>query len=141
MIFYRFWSLRRSPIVLLTFWKIISRCSLKSNPESKTIPRCIWDSIKLTALRLKIKHEWLVFWSFRLKKTSCVCLVRSGLKFISIGMSKCLFWLTHYLTRWLIWLYFLPQKIMMYHPEIILYWKLNHQISRLCIIEEAMVQV
>ena len=78
----RFWSLRRSPVVLLTFLKIISRCSLKSNLESKTIPRSLWDSVKLTVLWLKIKHESLVFWSFRLKITSCPCLVRSGLKFI-----------------------------------------------------------
>ena len=76
------WSLRKSPIVLLTFLKIISRCSLKSNLESKTIPKCFWDSVKLTVLWLKIKHGWLVFWSFQLKITSCAYLIRSGLKFI-----------------------------------------------------------
>ena len=74
----RFWSLRRSPIVLLFFLKIISICSLKSNLESKTIPWCLWDSV----LWLQFKDGWLVFWSFRLKITSWAYLVGSGLKFI-----------------------------------------------------------
>ena len=62
--------------------KIIPRCSLKSNLESRTIPRCFWDSLKLTVLWLKIEHGWLVFWSFQPKIFSCVCLVRSQLKFV-----------------------------------------------------------
>ena len=76
----RFWCLRISAIVLLTFLKVISRFSLKSNLESKTIiPRCFWDSVKLTVLWFKIE---LPFWSFWLKITSCACLVGSGLELI-----------------------------------------------------------
>ena len=78
----KFWSLERSTIALLNFLKIISSCYLKSNLERKTIPRCLWDSVRLKVLWLKIKHGWFVFWSFRLKIISCVCLVGSGLKFI-----------------------------------------------------------
>ena len=44
------------------------------------------------------------------------------------GMTKLLCWLTLWLGRWLIWLYFILQKIKMYHLHIILYWILNHQI-------------
>ena len=44
------------------------------------------------------------------------------------GMTKLLCWLTLWLGRWLIWVYFIPQKIKMYHLHIILYWILNHQI-------------
>ena len=50
-------------------------------------------------------------------------------------MHKCLFWLSHCLTHWLI-RSFLPQKIVMHHLKIILYWMLNHHTSRLCILEK-----
>ena len=57
-------SLRRNPFVLLDFLKIISRCSFKSNLESKTIPGCFLDSAKLTALWLKTKHgDWCLEFS------------------------------------------------------------------------------
>ena len=41
----------------------------------------------------------------------------------------------------LTWSYFLPQKIVMHHLQLILHFMLNHQISRLCILEKAIVQV
>ena len=54
---------------------------------------------------------------------------------------ECLSTYFHCLTRWLVWSYFLPQKIEMYHLQIILHWILNHQISGLCILGKTMVQV
>ena len=45
------------------------------------------------------------------------------------GMTKLLCWVTLCLGRWMIWSYFILQKLKMYHPHIILYWILNHQIS------------
>ena len=45
------------------------------------------------------------------------------------GMTKLLCWLTLCLGRWMIWSYFILQKLKMYHLHIILYWILNHQIS------------
>ena len=108
--------------------RIISRCSLKSSLESKTIPRCFWDSVKLTVLWLKMKHGWLVFSSFRPNITSCACLIGSGLNFVFHENAQ--------VSHWLILSYFLQQRIDIYHLQIILQWILNHQISCLCILEK-----
>ena len=76
-----------------------------------------------------------------LTKDNLLCLFSRIWIIVFIGMRKQLFWLSHCLTRLLTWSYFLPQKIVMHHLQLILHFMLNHQISRLCILEKAIVQV
>ena len=59
--------MQRCSFVLLTFSKIIFRRSLKSNRESKTIPRCFWDLINLAVigvLKFSTKNKLLYLFSW-----------------------------------------------------------------------------
>ena len=99
---------------------IISGWSLKSNLQSKTIPRCFSDLVKLTTLWLKIKHGILKF-----SNILCACLVGSGLlKFIFHWNVQVLIFAKP-LSRCLIWSYFLLQGIKMHHMQIGLESKLS----------------
>ena len=50
----------------------MSGCSLKSNlDKSKIIARCLWYSVELTVLWLKIKHGWFVLWNNGLSIKTC----------------------------------------------------------------------
>ena len=72
----------KSPMVLLIFDVSIFRCSQNVKCSSSIIPRCLWDEVCGTWILLKNNGGWLIFFNFRLKMTSWVCLLGFGLYFI-----------------------------------------------------------
>ena len=76
------WSLPNKPIVLLTLLSIILKCPWKSNLVSKNIPKCFWVTDWVTVSLLELNLGWVDFWSLRVKITSRVYLLGSGLKVI-----------------------------------------------------------
>ena len=77
---------------------------------------------------------------FLTKNNFCAYSFGSGLKFIFHWNGQ-LVLLAKSLFKMLAILCGLPQRIEMYHLQIILGWMLNHQIRRLCILEKGIVQV
>ena len=51
----KFWSLRKRPIVLLTFFRTLLRCSSNVNLTSNVTPRCFWEEASKALLLLKTK--------------------------------------------------------------------------------------
>ena len=76
------WSLRRSPIVLLTLFCTLFRCKLKPSLVSKIIPRCLSVDDDLTKFSLKYNRGWSFSLIFLLKITSWACFLGSGLNLI-----------------------------------------------------------
>ena len=71
-----------SLMVLLFFWKIVFKCSLKFNLLFKYIPKSFWREVCWTTFWLKNKGGWFIVCTSREKISSCACLVGSGLMFI-----------------------------------------------------------
>ena len=74
--------MRKRPIVLLTLFRTLLRCSSKVNLTSNVTPRCFWEEVCKTLLLLKTKDGCGSFFILRLKITSWACLLGSGLKLI-----------------------------------------------------------
>ena len=78
----KFWGLRKRPIVLLTLFRTLLRCSSNVNLTSNVTPRCFWEEVCKTLLLLKTKDGCGSFFILWLKITSWACLLGSGLKLI-----------------------------------------------------------
>ena len=76
------WSLRNSPMNLLTLSVVFFKCLPKFDLSSKNIPRCFWYRFWFTGILLKINTGWFGFLILREKMTSWACLEGSGLKLI-----------------------------------------------------------
>ena len=78
----KFCTSRRIPIILFVLVLIIFRWFSNVYLESSMMPSCFWYIDWITFALLNIKGGWGSFFVLRLKMTSWVCLVDSGLRFI-----------------------------------------------------------
>ena len=82
-------NFRKRPIVLLIFLVILLICSQKFNLISTVKLRCFWNKVLVNGILLNKRVGWINWFDkliddliFPLNVTSCVCLLKSGLKII-----------------------------------------------------------
>ena len=64
------------------FLVILFICFEKFNFTSNVKPRCFWNKLLLNGILLTKRVGWNIFLIFLLNITSCICLLKSGLKII-----------------------------------------------------------